>query len=341
MKTLPDIKSDPSLIFDLQYGAVKAWMLKLAVEMKIFNIMSKWMSAAEAAAALSTHPRNTELFLNALCSLELLKKRDGKYRNSEPSDAFLKEGTETCITDFMRLNDQFIFQSQDKMRDALRDGPLSKPESGELDGDFFAASIRTMKNFARAGQSQKVAAALSALPEFKRCKKMLDLGGAHGLDSVATALLNPELHGVVFDFPPAIEATREIIAEYEIGDRVGVKGGDFTSDDIGGGYDLILAKGTLNFAGPALGAVIEKIYAALNPGGVFVSIHDGLTEEGTQPKDLIISWLAQGMSSADVTLAKDVIPEAMRKAGFTGIECSPYDFPVGGVLDMNVGRKPM
>ncbi|MGD9826159.1 MAG: methyltransferase dimerization domain-containing protein [Desulfobacter sp.] len=39
--------------------------------------------------ALRTHEANTTLFLNALCLIQLLKKENGAYRNTELSDTFL------------------------------------------------------------------------------------------------------------------------------------------------------------------------------------------------------------------------------------------------------------
>jgi len=39
--------------------------------------------------------------------------------------------------------------------------------------------------------------------------------------------------------------------------------GDYMTDDIGDGYDLIIAVGTLNFAKHAIDSVMEKLYSAL------------------------------------------------------------------------------
>jgi hypothetical protein len=124
-----------------------------------------------------------------------------------------------------------------------------------------------------------------------------------------------------------------------VDDRVDAIGGDYTTDSIGGGYDLIYTKGTLNFAGPALEDVIRKIYEALAPGGVFVSIHEGLSEEKTRPEGIVLSWLPTALSSMDVSLEEHVIPDAMEKAGFKSIQKKPYPFPMGGRMDMVMGRK--
>ena len=81
--------------------------------MGVFSCTSDWTSAADAAASWNTHPGNAELFLNALCSLGLLQKRGGMFRNTEPAEAFLVEDTETGIAEFIQVDEQFLFQTQD------------------------------------------------------------------------------------------------------------------------------------------------------------------------------------------------------------------------------------
>lgn len=48
------------------------------------------------------------------------------------------------------------------------------------------------------------------------------------------------------------------------------------SREIGEGYDLIWASSTLSFARQDLTAVLKKIYEALTPGGVFISMAEGV-----------------------------------------------------------------
>ncbi len=345
MKTLPQPGVDAKPLFDLLLGATRSQALMSAVDLKIFNHTTGAVTAAEVSTAIGAHAGNVELFMNALCGMGLLQKKDGKFSNTQITDTFLVEGRDTCLVDFLFLNDNWMFQNRDQMREALLNGPtppMQEPNSAnsnEEDDLFQAQSILAMRNFARSGAAQKVGEELSKLPEFSEFKEMLDLGGAHGLDCVATVQKHPTLQGTVFDKPHIIAKTEEIIREYGMEDRIKFIGGDCVTDPIGEGYDLIHAKGMLNFTGPALGDVIAKIYNALNPGGVFVSIHDGLTEEKTQPEDLVVSWLSSALSMVDVTFEQHEIPEAMERAGFKGIESKPYYFPLGHQLAMVVGRK--
>ena len=46
---------------------------------------------------------------------------------------------------------------------------------------------------------------ISELPEFKEARKLLDLGGGHGLYAITFTKSNPNLGAYVFDFPDVVE----------------------------------------------------------------------------------------------------------------------------------------
>jgi predicted O-methyltransferase YrrM len=336
---LPEITIQPTELFHLQYGTIRSWLLITAVELKVFSLTVEKKTAPEITAALNTHGANTELFLNALCSLGLLRKENGAYMNTELSETFLVEGRETYLGGFLLMNEQWNnIQSREQMKELVKNGPMSQQNNSDYSGDYFAKHVNVMRNFARSGVSQFVAKEISSLPEFSGMRKMLELGGAHGLDTIAMSLKNPALSGVVFDKPAVVKVTQQIIAEYEMEERITVMGGDYATDPIGSGYDLIYAKATLSFFKDNFHPVFEKIYKALNPDGVFVSVHDGLTDESTKPEDMVISWLSTSLSSCDFSLRREVIPNAMLTAGFKTVQTMPFSFPLGE-MDMVIGRK--
>ncbi|PIE66554.1 MAG: methyltransferase type 12 [Desulfobacterales bacterium] len=337
MKEFPEMTITPDKLFELQCGVVKGQMLMVAVNLSVFNYTVEPKHSNDVASEIGTDPDNTELFLNALASIGLLVKKDGVFRNTELSDAFLVEGKETYLGDFLKFNESFLFKNADEMKTVIIKG-FASHEEGEKENDALY-SYMAMSNFARSGSSQAVAKAIANLPEFNGFTKMLDLGGGHGLDAIATVKMHPSMAGVVFDNAAGSQAATDNICKYGMEDRMDVLTGDYLTDSIGSGYDLIFAKAALNFAGPNLESVVRKIFDALNEGGVFVSIHDGLTAERTSPETTVVSWLPFALSAIDVSLEKEQIPGAMTAAGFSRLETQPYHFPLGGELDMVVGRK--
>ena len=338
MKRLPDLTIVPDKLFDMQFGVVRGHILMSAVDLEVFSHTIEPTTSNDVAGVIGTDPENTELFLTALASIGLLEKKDGVFRNTALTDAFLVKGRETFLGDYLECTQSFLFKNADEMKAAIVNGPAAQ-EQWDADEEAQYNSTVLMSSIARSGTSQAVANAIAELPEFGRFAKMLDLGGGHGLDSMATVQMHPSMEGVIFDKMAAVRAAREMIHEYGMEDRMTVLCGDYLADDIGSGYDLILAKGTLNFAGPGLESVVQKVFGALNEGGVFVSIHDGLTHERTMPEAMVVGWLPFGLSVMDVSLARERIPDAMTAAGFSRLELSPHHSPLGGEFDMIVGRK--
>ncbi len=338
MKKILELNVNLEPLLALQFGLVKAQLVMSAIDLKIFDYTVQPVSSDDVAAAIKTNPRNTKFFLNALVSIGLLKKNDGKFWNTEVVQTFLVQGKETYLGLYFQLNEQFMFQSREQMTEAIINGPQARPEGSRMDGDFFANYIDATCTASLSGVSQSVAKALANLPEFSGFRKMLDLGGGHGLDCIAAVQKHPSMIGVVYDMPAVIEVTKGIISSFGMENRMSVMGGDYTTDSIGDGYDLVYTKWTLNFAGPMLNQVIKKAYNALNDGGVLVAIHEGLTNEETQPEGIVISWLQTALTSPASSLAKHVVPDAVTNAGFVDIEIFTLDFPMGEV-DMIVGRK--
>lgn len=336
---LPDITITPKPLFELFHGTTKSWILITAVEFKMFDLTVESKTASAIAASLKTHEANTTLFLNALCAIHLLEKANGAYRNTELSNTFLVQGKACYVGDLLMLSNQWNFQTREQMADAIKNGPGPQEKNADDMGAMFAPHVKAMRNLSRSGVSQLMAKKISKLPEFAGMKKMLELGGAHGMDCIAMTQKNDSLKGIVFDNPEVVKMTREIIAEYEMEKRVTVMAGDYATDPIGSGYDLIYAKATLNFLKDDFQPLFTKIHHALNPGGIFISVHDALTEEETQPADMVISWLPTGLTSRNLSLDRDAIPDAMLHAGFKSVQVTPLPFSMGESMDMCIGRK--
>jgi len=132
---------------------------------------------------------------------------------------------------------------------------------------FFAEVVQSMAENARCGILQKTVKIINENIDFEKIKKLLNLGGGHGLYTIAFSKLNKELQAFVFDLPSVTEKTKEFIKKYSA-PNVGVISGDFFEDNIGTGYDLIFSSFNPGGKVPSL---IPKIAEALNPGGIFVN----------------------------------------------------------------------
>ena len=192
-------------------------------------------------------------------------------------------------------------------------------------------------NYQRAG-AQQAAQAVSELPEFSSFKRMLDLGGGPGLLGIAIASAHPSMKSIIFDRPAIVKVAETFIKEYEMEDRMEVMAGDYLSDPIGSGYDLIWASATLNFARYNLDPLIKKIYDALNPGGVFISFQEGLTDERTKPEIMALNSIPTALMGQDMCFNQGEIADSMLRVGFKSVRSRTLDTD-WGPMDLDIGRK--
>ncbi len=115
-------------------------------------------------------------------------------------------------------------------------------------------------------------------------------------------------------------------------------GGNYLEESFGSGYDLILCSCTLNFAKYCMETMVERIYDALNPGGVFVSLHDGMKDEGTDPRVHVLNMMTSALSGFSCSLEKGFIVDAMKNAGFSSVTSQQVIMDVGP-FELDIARK--
>jgi SAM-dependent methyltransferase len=316
---------------------IRSKLLLTGIELKVFNALSEPTSAEAVAKTLGTHPSNTRVFLDGLAAIDLLHKQNGQYRNSPIAQAFLVETSPTFLGrlfTFMKPDDQFL-QSLPQL---VKEGPPPPPETPPFSEEALAKSVILMADIERAGYAQEAVEIVLKLPEFPSFQTMLDLGGGPGLIGMAIVDAHPTMRGIIFDLPPVVEETKKYLHEYEMEERMDVLGGDFNRDSIGGGYDLVLASGVLQFA-TDIDAVVKKVYDALNPRGVFVSLYPfGHTDERTKPEPIVLSLLSMALMGQVVGVDQGYIAASMLKVGFTSVRSRTLDTFMGP-MDLDIARK--
>ena len=338
VKNLPEVSPSFDGLTRILYGAIPAKLLLTAIELKVFSHLTEPMSAESLARAIGAHPGNARLFLDALAANELLCKRDGRYRNTPVANAFLVEGRPTYLGDVLADDAEWMRPALEGLTALVKDGP---PSSGDPSHSIpWPQETEIRANEQRAGRAQQAAALVSRLPEFPHMKKLLDLGGGAGLIGLAIVAAHPTMTGVIFDRPEVVRVSQRFIREYDLEDRVTVIGGDYAKHPIGDGYDLVWTSYTLNFQRGNLDPIIRTIHAALNPGGVYVSFAESLTDERTKPTMMINSMLAMGLAGGDLMFDQGEIAQAMLRVGFRSVHSRAAEGaqPYGPVI-IDIARK--
>lgn len=171
-----------------------------------------------------------------------------------------------------------------KLPVVLKNYAGKEPECGLPDSfyknTFDENFVNAMAETALLGSLQNTVKVITGLPEFSQAKKFLDLGGGPGLFAIALAQKNKELMATLFDLPQVTEVAQKFIDQYKMNNQVSVRPGNYLVDDLGQGYDLVLASDTFYpCQKESVYDVVRKIYHSLNLGGIFVSKHWVYTSE--------------------------------------------------------------
>ncbi len=340
MKELPEVNASFADLYGMLIAPIQSKLLLTGIELGVFNQLSDPRSADAVADAISSHPENTRLFLDGLAACDLITKKDGTYRNTPVTQEFLVDGSQTY------LGELFTFQTQMSMYAGLNDLPKlirqgPPPPSPEMDmasGEMWAQFAAAMANSERAGAAQQAVEIVSGLPEFPTLKKMLDLGGGPGLIGTAILASHPDMSGVIFDQPAVVKVAQAFIEEYGLDDRLEVMSGNYLTDPIGEGYDLVWASNTLNFARDDMDSMTAKIYDALSPGGVFINCSEGLTHERTKPDNIMLGMISLALMGQDMCFDQGEIADSMLRVGFRSVRSHTLETD-WGPMDLDIGRK--
>ena len=133
---------------------------------------------------------------------------------------------------------------------------------------------------------------------------------------------------------------RDYIGQYGQANRIETIGGDYFCDDLGQGYDLVLASDTLYYEDHRLAQLAGRIFDALNPGGVLVGIHGVLTQDRTAPPGLVLGMLPDALMGQGELPDSGFLAPALLSAGFSRVHTRQVRM-VSNHMEVDVARKPL
>jgi len=253
----------------LYLGFTSSRVILTANNLGIFDNLKKASSATEIAKKLKIDPRATEILLDALTGIGLVKKGGGRYRNATVSNRYLVKDSHLYQGDIVK-HASTMWQNFSALDEVVRRG---RPARRGFDHESFIMGMHNLTVL----RTESLSKALG----LKGVKTMLDLGGGPGTNAIAMA--KKGVKSTVFDLPETIKIAQKVARQE------GVRGirfiaGDFHVDSIGSGYDLILLSQIFHaFSAEENIALLRKCKTAINPGGRVVVQEFPINETRTAP----------------------------------------------------------
>lgn len=311
---------DIEYLNEISYGYWKAQVLFVAVEMGIFTLI-KGVGKSDKVVArkIGTDHRATEMFLNALVSLGLLRKVKEVYKNTAMSSRYLVKDRPLYQGDRIR-HFHNMWDYWTRLGVAIKTGKPTAFDDAEkeVDEQRLRVFIKAMHNIGTI-QAEEVCRKL----HLKKYSSLLDLAGGQGTYAVRFVEKNPEMRAVVFDLPDVIKIAKEHIKKSGMGGKVTTKAGDCLKVSFGKElYDFVFVSNLLHIYEPDENRkILKKCWDSLMENGIVVIQEFVLNRAKTQPIFGTLFSLNMLMGTHKGSSYSEVeMKEWLRDAGFKNIK---------------------
>jgi SAM-dependent methyltransferase len=260
---------NPGRLLGLSGGYWNACTLHAAVKLGIFTLIGRApMSADQVAEKLPGDLRGVTMLLNALAALDLLRKENDRYINSDFSVAFLSQESPQYLGHII-MHHHHLVEPWFKLDQGVRTGRPTRAENFFEDPVARESFLMGMFNIAM-GQAPLISAAV----DLSGRRRLLDLGGGPGTYAIHFCLRNPQLQATIYDLATTRPFAEATIRRFGVAERVTFQAGDFLDGPIEGRFDAAWLSQILHGEGPEeCQRLIDQAAAALEPGGLIL-VHE-------------------------------------------------------------------
>lgn len=236
---MADVTPDP--IMRLAFGYMATKHLVVASAIGLFESLAGGPATLDELATKCGVPQRTlGISIDAMASLGVVE-RDGEwYRNSAAAAAFLAGTSGPDLRPMLRYIDRISYGMWMNLEATVR--------AGEGGRQFDGFSAEQQQVFS-AGVEQFTAASALALAEnydFSRHRRVLDIAGGTGSFLIPILRRYPALQATLFELPGACAVARQHLASEPEGARVSVREGDFFTDPLPDGHDVLIVANTVH-----------------------------------------------------------------------------------------------
>jgi len=320
--TRPIARRRMRALFDLCSGFVYSQVLLACTRLGLFELLSESPRTLEELMALLALPRDSlARLMEAAESLELVESRGDETYGLGPLGAALRGNPSVAM--MIEHHSRFYADLADPL--PLLRGEVKRTRLGGFwpyaasasPGSLAATEVSAYTDLMAASQAMIADQVLKAYP-VRRHFRLLDVGGGSGVFAQAALEYAPRLHAEVFDLPAVAERARERFTASGIADRARAIGGDFLSDPLPEGNDLItLVRILHDHDDDAVMEVLKAVRRAMAPDGVVLIAEPMLGTRGSEPVaaayfGFYLMAMGQGRPRSPETIER-----MLRDAGFT------------------------
>ena len=298
----------PDSLLTLGRGFQESRVLLTGAELDLFTLLAReTLDAPEVARRLGADLRALTVLLDALAAMEVLEKKEGRYRTAPEAACLSAEAPDSIHP--MLLHAAALWARWTTLTNRVGGTPLHERAPEESLRAFIGAM-----HVVGAPQAARLVAAAAVAG----AGRLLDVGGGPGTYTMAFLAAEPAMTATLFDLPPVVEIARERLDRAGLLARVTLVPGDFTRDELPSGHDLAWLSAIIHQNSPAENdALYSRIFRALVPGGRLI-LRDHVMDDGrTHPRAgalFAVNMLVGTVGGGTYTFEE--IRDGLSRAGF-------------------------
>src|SRR5262245_9417824 len=263
--------------------ACSYWQSKIlltALRFDLFTVLAdQALSVAAIATRIGAAERGLATLLDALVALGLLVKQEHRYANT-PFASVALDRNKPSFCGYMPLFDAYCWELWGQLEDTIRSGSCRGQDI------LFSADPLGTELLLRGlhADALRLAPALAARLDLGRRRHLLDLGGGAGTYAIAFCQASPGLTAVLFDLPGPLAFAQSVVSIAGLTDRITLLAGDFRTDTLPRGFDLVLLSNVLHSQSVKTNQrILSEAYRVLEPGGELIIRDVLMNEDRTSP----------------------------------------------------------
>jgi cyclopropane fatty-acyl-phospholipid synthase-like methyltransferase len=191
---------------------------------------------AELGKKVGLSTQGVEILLRTLEAGGYVRRSGNQYWNSRLADRWLTRKSPYYLGNLVQYFDS-LFSRLDHLAETAQRGEPVKPYFEYFKEKDWETYTYGMMDLARLLMPE----VLRVIQLPRTARRLLDIGGSHGLFSIELCRIHPGLTADVFDLHEVSKVGERITRDFQMSSRVVHRSGDFMKDNFGSGYDIVLA----------------------------------------------------------------------------------------------------
>lgn len=263
-------------MLDVYMPMMKSAAILSAGKLGLFEALAYGpLAIASLADKLQSSLRGTADLADFLVTIGYLERQGEQFANTASTQRWFTSAGRVDYTPGLRWTLEAWPMMGDLSAAVRRGGPQTTLWQAMEDRPQLGATFSAYMDAFAGDLGPDLLAHVPVAPGHRR---LLDLGGSHGMHSIRFCQRHPQLDALIVDLPSALSETATTIARHGLSERIHVSPGELLVHDWHGQHDVVLYLSVAhNHTADENALAIRQIHEALNPGGLLV-IHEYLAD---------------------------------------------------------------